>query len=65
MARQKFGDDHTEHANAISWLAGIYKAQGRYVEAEPLMKRSLAIREKALGPEHPSVATEAPIRRPT
>jgi hypothetical protein len=27
------------------------------VKAEPLHKRALAIREKALGPDHPSVAT--------
>ena len=26
-----------------------------YAEAEPLQKRSLAISEKALGPEHPDV----------
>jgi tetratricopeptide (TPR) repeat protein len=32
-------------------------AQGRYAEAEPLYQRSLAIDEKALGPDHPSVAT--------
>ncbi|CAN0579826.1 unnamed protein product, partial [Laminaria digitata] len=31
-------------------------AQGNYAEAGPLYKRSLAIDEKALGPEHPSVA---------
>jgi Tetratricopeptide repeat len=31
--------------------------QGRYGEAEPLYLRSLAIREKALGPDHPDVAT--------
>ena len=30
--------------------------QRKYAEAEPLYKRSLAIREKALGPEHPDVA---------
>jgi CHAT domain-containing protein len=30
---------------------------GNYSAAEPLLKRSLAIREKALGPEHPDVAT--------
>ena len=30
--------------------------QGRYAEAEPLYKRSLAIREKTLGPDHPDVA---------
>ena len=31
-------------------------AQGKYVEAEPLYKRSLAIKEKALGKDHPDVA---------
>ena len=31
-------------------------SQGRYAEAEPLYKRALAIREKALGPDHPDVA---------
>lgn len=30
---------------------------GKYSEAEPLLQRSLAIREKALGEEHPDVAT--------
>ncbi len=34
----------------------MYKAEGHYAEAEPLYKRALAIWEKALGPEHPSVA---------
>ena len=29
--------------------------QGRYAEADPLLKRALAIDEKALGPEHPDV----------
>lgn len=30
--------------------------QGKYEEAGPLCERSLAIREKALGPGHPAVA---------
>jgi CHAT domain-containing protein len=34
----------------------LYNDQGRYADAEPLYKRSLAIREKALGPDHPDVA---------
>jgi tetratricopeptide (TPR) repeat protein len=38
-------------------LALLYQAQGKYSEAEPLFKRALAIKEKALGPEHLSVAT--------
>jgi hypothetical protein len=32
------------------------RQSGRYADAEPLFKRSLAIREKALGPDHPAVA---------
>jgi hypothetical protein len=35
----------------------LYSNQDRYAEAEPLFKRALAILEKALGPEHPNVAT--------
>ena len=32
-------------------------AQGAYAHAEPLFERALAIGEKALGPDHPDVAT--------
>ncbi len=42
--------------SAVS-LAELYRAQGKYTEAEPLYQRALAIVEKALGPEHPQVAT--------
>ncbi len=35
----------------------MYLTQGRYEEAESLYKRSLAITEKVLGPEHPNIAT--------
>ena len=37
-------------------MRALYRAQGRYADAEPLYQRSLAIWEKALGPEHPDVA---------
>ena len=37
-------------------LGQVAKVQGRYAEAEPLIKRSLAIREKVLGSDHPDVA---------
>ncbi len=43
-------------AASLNNLALLYKAQGHYAEAEPLYKRSLAILDKALGPEHPNVA---------
>jgi CHAT domain-containing protein len=40
---------------SLNNLALLYYAQGRYAEAEPLYKRSLSIREKGLGPDHPDV----------
>lgn len=36
--------------------AALLYTQARYAEAEPLYKRSLRIREEALGPDHPLVA---------
>jgi tetratricopeptide (TPR) repeat protein len=48
--------------------AGFYlNERGRYTDAEPLYQRALAIREKALGSEHPNVANslniiESPVR---
>jgi tetratricopeptide (TPR) repeat protein len=41
---------------SLNNLAGIYQAEGGYADAEPLFNRSLAILEKALGPNHPDVA---------
>ena len=34
----------------------MYVAQGKYAEAESLLKSAFAIAEKVLGPEHPDVA---------
>jgi len=35
----------------------LYSRQGQYAKAESLFQQALALREKALGPEHPDVAT--------
>ena len=43
-------------AATLNNQAELYKEQGRYADAEPLYKRLMAINEKALGPDHPSVA---------
>jgi CHAT domain-containing protein/tetratricopeptide (TPR) repeat protein len=50
------GPDHASVARTLNNLGALYQAQGRYAQAEPLYKRSLAIKEKALGPDHPDVA---------
>ncbi len=44
-------------AQSLNNLATLYRDQGKYPEAEPLFEKALAIAEKALGPEHPDVAT--------
>ena len=44
------------YATTIDVLANAYAAKGRYLEAEPLYKHALAIREKLLGPDSPDLA---------
>ena len=46
------GPDHPDVATALNNLAALYSRLERYDEAEPLLRRSLAIREKVLGPDH-------------
>ena len=46
-------------AKALDTLAGLYEAQNKYAEAEPLLKRSLAIRQKS--PGQPDVAASRSI----
>ena len=43
-------------ATSLNNLAELYRAQGHCADAEPLYRRALAIREKALGSEHPAIA---------
>jgi tetratricopeptide (TPR) repeat protein len=43
-------------AASLNNLAAVYRAQGKYAQAEPLYQRALGIYETALGPEHPHVA---------
>ncbi len=43
------GQEHPDTATSLNNLAELYKAMGDYAKAEPLYRRALAIREKALG----------------
>jgi len=40
------GPNHPKVATSLNGLAALYKYQGLYSQAEHLLKRSLAIREK-------------------
>jgi tetratricopeptide (TPR) repeat protein len=53
---EKSGEQVLRLAVSLLALGRVYHAQGNYAEAEPLHQRALAIREKALGPEHADVA---------
>jgi tetratricopeptide (TPR) repeat protein len=43
-------------AKTLNDLSSVYSHRGPYRQAEPLFKRALAIREKALGPNDPDDA---------
>ncbi len=54
---EEFSLEDPRLAINLNNLAVLYRAQGKYAEAEQLHQRSLAIYEKARGPDHPDVAT--------
>jgi tetratricopeptide (TPR) repeat protein len=45
-------------ATYLDRAANALREGGRYAEAEPLLRRALAIDERSLGPDHPSVARD-------
>ena len=51
------GQEHPDTLTSVNNLAFLYQAQGRYGEAEPLLRRALEARERVLGPEHPHTLT--------
>jgi tetratricopeptide (TPR) repeat protein len=53
---RRLGPEHPDTAAALNNLALLLNATSRLTEAEPLMRRALAIDEASYGPEHPNVA---------
>ena len=51
-----FGADHPETATALGNFGHLLATTNCLSEAEPLLRRALAIDEKSFGPEHPNVA---------
>ena len=45
--------EHPEFARHFDHLAELYAALGRRADAQAMLRRSIAIREKAFGPDHP------------
>ena len=52
--KKQLGTDHPDFAASLNNLAGLYRDQRRYTEAEPLYQRSLQICERSLGIAHPN-----------
>ena len=48
--------DSSEAITAQATLGEIYRAEGKYSEAEPLLERALKATEQTLGPDHLNVA---------
>ncbi len=53
---EQLGPQHLDLAGSLSNLAALYYHQGKYIEAEPLYCRALAIFEQQLGSQHPDTA---------
>ncbi|CAM9733325.1 unnamed protein product [Scytosiphon promiscuus] len=49
-------DESTDVASVYSDLGLLYELQAKFTEAEPLLEKSQAIIEKALGPDHSEMA---------
>jgi CHAT domain-containing protein len=51
------GEQHPHTAESLNNLAANLGAQGKYADAESLLRQALAIRRKVLGEQHPNTAT--------
>jgi tetratricopeptide (TPR) repeat protein len=52
-----FGPAHPDTLSSLNNLAALYRAEGRYDEAEPLYREALERRRAVLGPIHPDTLT--------
>lgn len=51
--KTKFGEESPNYAKVIGDQGWYYRTKERYAEAEPLLLKSMQIREKTLGTDHP------------
>ena len=55
IREKELGPDHVDVAASLNNIAVLLKTSGQFEEAEEMYTRSIAIKEKALGPKHPQV----------
>jgi tetratricopeptide (TPR) repeat protein len=58
IGRQQELEMEAELSSSLNYLAGLYKSQGRYSEAEPLYLQALEIDRRALPEDHPDLAID-------
>ena len=61
MREAALGPDHPKLAYSLQSLSEILLAQGRVLEAEPIARRGLAIRDRIYGERHPTVSISLEI----
>jgi tetratricopeptide (TPR) repeat protein len=54
---EQSNQSNTDLNNILTITAIVYQQTGRFAEAEPLLKRAIAITEKAYGPDHPQLVS--------
>ena len=52
ISEQQLGADHPHTATSLNNLAGLYGAQGKYIEAQALAQCALTIFQNKLGAQH-------------
>ena len=52
--RRALGAAHPSTMSALGGVAAILNAEGRYAEAEPIVREVVELQKRVLGPEHPS-----------
>jgi CHAT domain-containing protein/tetratricopeptide (TPR) repeat protein len=57
-SKARYGENTSEYSLALNFLSVLLKAKDRLSEAEPLMRRALAIDEKIFTPDHPNIAVD-------
>jgi hypothetical protein len=57
LREKVLGKEHPGTLTSIHNIALFLQSQGKYDEAEPMYRQTLALREKILGKEHPDTLT--------